>query len=742
MVTGGPCSLLLLECKQPELAEESTPAHTGEDTTRNDHFKELEQKLQELQERNDKLGKKSLALEKEKNRHARRVEELEEKRDKLWDDIDDLKDALKSVKQELQEVSASRKEHRQAESLLREELGALRQDIQSQKQSLEQATTAANEKVREAIWREKVVKETVKLLEKRLQDQNKLIRDQQASFSQVTAQSNKRAREADQKQMFLKKNVDQLEKRLVEQKKAFEEECVRLQHQVKTSQKNDIQTELTGSLEQAMPYLRSLLSAFDRSQSDEKCRPVNAGRSRGETPPTKLGEAFDSDMIQRLKEQASTFDQERAQLLEQASDAAETQRSITRRNLLEREKVLTCPITLELLELPVVTGCCGKTFSSEGLRQAIKQNTRCPFCRGKLSSTHPNRDVAKLVELHQRERSLLGISDADKSSPVVSVAQPSTATEPSTTSTECSPSSRRSTNSSSTRQSRHREHRIERNQSRSQVQHRRSPMVGTPATAVMSSVTNTLSSTAVGISASESQLQQRSTPSGITPGGLYVSRFGSEGSTLVPPHMVRSVLASMRFPKMEPRRTGSRRQRSKARTASSASSPASSGLHSFLRPVSSSVSNATTTVSSAIPSTAPQSKRRANSSASSTPATEVRSSGVCISSAFPAGLTSASQGSQASRSSGVSNVATDRKPSIAKMEFNFATGAAPATATQRPGRVSASQDDLSLQRQRHSAARITLSQPAPRQPLRNLAQSVTTLEDLLGSDFNSDSDSV
>ncbi|KAL3672830.1 hypothetical protein V7S43_002118 [Phytophthora oleae] len=728
MATGGPCSLLRPECEQsPELTEEPTAALTELDTTLNDRFKELEQKIQELQERNDQLAEHSRTLEKEKNRHVKRVGELEEKRDRLWDDIADLKGALKAEKEHLQEVTASRKEHRQAESLLREELGTLRQDIQSQKQRLEQATTEANEKVREAIWREKVVKETVKLLEKRLQDQNKLIRDQQASFSQVTAQSNKRAKNADQKHMLLKESVDQLEKRLVEERRNFEEERVRLQQQAITSQKNDMQSDLTGSLEQAIPHLRSLLSAFDRAQSDEKCRPVSTGKSHGGARE-KLGEASDSDLFQRLKEQASTFDQERAQLLEQASDAAETQLSITRRNLLEREEVLTCPITLELVEFPVVTGCCGKTFSSEGLRQAITQNSRCPFCRGQLSSTHPNRDVAKLVELHQRERSLLGMSDLEQSSAIVSALQPSEATGSSTASTGHSPSSRRSTNSLSTRQSRHREHRSERIQARSQVQHRRSPMVNTPATAATSSETNSSSSTAVATSASEAQ--QRSTPSDITSGGLYVSRIGSgEGPTLVPPHMVRSVLASMRFPKVEPRRTGSRRHRSKARTASSAPSPASStpassrrtaisSLHSFLRPVSSAVSNATATS---------QSKRRANSSTSTvlnTPASGVRSSGV-----------------QASRSSGISNAAADRKPSIAKMEFS-SVSAATTTAAQRPGRISASQDDSALQRQRQNAARISLSQPAPRQPLRNLAQSVTTLEDLLGSDFNSDSDSV
>ncbi|KAF1783244.1 Zinc finger, RING/FYVE/PHD-type [Phytophthora cactorum] len=152
-----------------------------------------------------------------------------------------------------------------------------------------------------------------------------------------------------------------------------------------------------------------------------------------------------SDLTQCLKEQERAFDQERVQVLEQASDAAETQRDITRRNLLEREKVLICPITLELFDFPVVTGCSAKTFSSEGLRQAIKQNPLCPFCRGKLSSTHPNRDVAKLVELHRRERFVLGIEDPETPTSSAPASQTNEHSTPSTAPTGRAHSSRRNT---------------------------------------------------------------------------------------------------------------------------------------------------------------------------------------------------------------------------------------------------------------------------------------------------------
>ncbi|EGZ09880.1 hypothetical protein PHYSODRAFT_338597 [Phytophthora sojae] len=79
-------------------------------------------------------------------------------------------------------------------------------------------------------------------------------------------------------------------------------------------------------------------------------------------------------------EQQSSISEERAQMLEQASDAARTQRDISLHNLAQREGVLTCPISLELFVDPVVTMCCGKTFSSEALRRKLLRSSLCPFC--------------------------------------------------------------------------------------------------------------------------------------------------------------------------------------------------------------------------------------------------------------------------------------------------------------------------------------------------------------------------
>ncbi|KAF4038690.1 hypothetical protein GN244_ATG09218 [Phytophthora infestans] len=262
--------------------------------------------------------------------------------------------------------------------------------------------------------------------------------------------------------------------------------------------------------------------------------------------------------LQHLKEQERAFVDERAQILEQANDAAETQREITRRNLLEREKVLICPITLELFDFPVVTGCCGKTFSSEGLRQAIRQNPLCPFCRGKLLSSHPNRDVAKLVEIHRRERSVLGITDPNTPTSSTCASQENDPTLSTTTPT----SSRRV--SGNTRQSRHRHNRSDRIQARSQLPHRR------PTTA-----RSALVDAAPDAASSLSQPQERS----ITPGGLTVSTIGSDGTvTRVLPHMVRSVLASAHFPSARPQSTA-RGRRQRARTtgrAAPATSPTTS----------------------------------------------------------------------------------------------------------------------------------------------------------------------
>ncbi|KAG1709287.1 hypothetical protein DVH05_019930 [Phytophthora capsici] len=95
------------------------------------------------------------------------------------------------------------------------------------------------------------------------------------------------------------------------------------------------------------------------------------------------------------------------QELEQANESRIKLQDMVRRILDEQEAVLTCPIAYELFENPVVTECCGKTFSSEALSQVLRANHRCPVCRAGRVKTHPSRDIANLVEIHKSDRSVL-----------------------------------------------------------------------------------------------------------------------------------------------------------------------------------------------------------------------------------------------------------------------------------------------------------------------------------------------
>ncbi|GMF18913.1 unnamed protein product [Phytophthora lilii] len=187
--------------------------------------------------------------------------------------------------------------------------------------------------------------------------------------------------------------------------------------------------------------------------------------------------AQNQDLTRQLSEQQTAFDEERAQLLEQASDAANTPRDISRRNLTECEAALTCPISLDLFENPVVTECCGKTFSSEALRQALRRNLKCPICRSHRVSSHANRDMDNLVELHRTERSVLGLPENATPNPTASISGNSGVNERSAASTD----SGRMLMPTVARESQHRFQRSERIQARSAVPHRQSPNSATRA---------------------------------------------------------------------------------------------------------------------------------------------------------------------------------------------------------------------------------------------------------------------
>ncbi|KAG7395743.1 hypothetical protein PHYBOEH_003273 [Phytophthora boehmeriae] len=97
----------------------------------------------------------------------------------------------------------------------------------------------------------------------------------------------------------------------------------------------------------------------------------------------------------------------------QTSDALKTHQEISRRSLAQRENFLTCPISLDLFDDPVTTNCCGKTFSSAALLEALARNPACPICRADRVSVVPNRDIAALVELHKSESAVLGVTETE-----------------------------------------------------------------------------------------------------------------------------------------------------------------------------------------------------------------------------------------------------------------------------------------------------------------------------------------
>ncbi|CAI5744103.1 unnamed protein product [Peronospora destructor] len=187
--------------------------------------------------------------------------------------------------------------------------------------------------------------------------------------------------------------IQRLKKQLQDQKEAFERERTRLQQQ--QAVRLSAQEKLGSSLMRVLPQLRELLEAYDREQG----QPVNhtyAGIAGAAKPSNE-------ELSRRLKEMETEFDSERENLMEEVDDALTTQREIIQQNWIDREAALTCPISLDLFEDPVITTCCGKTFSSDALKRALGQNRQCPVCRSYTITVCDNRDMANLVELHSTE---------------------------------------------------------------------------------------------------------------------------------------------------------------------------------------------------------------------------------------------------------------------------------------------------------------------------------------------------
>ncbi|KAK1940685.1 hypothetical protein P3T76_008136 [Phytophthora citrophthora] len=275
-----------------------------------------------------------------------------------------------------------------------------------------------------------------------------------------------------------KATIEILEKQLEDQKAAFEQERESLQQQA--TQASVAQVKLRSSLDVMLPQLRELLEVYDREERGF----VDHDQSTTTRTVTITGDASNQDAVRRLTTLQTSFDQERAQLLKKATDAANTQQAISRKNLTEREAVLTCPISLDLFENPVVTTCCGKTFSSEALSQALRQSPQCPVCRAYGVSTHANRDIANLVEIHRTERSMLGLPEnsatAVRSNNSVNTGTTFTTTTPEATRTSAlgdrsTAASNRESTGYAARENNNRNQRSQRVQDRNAVPHRQTP---------------------------------------------------------------------------------------------------------------------------------------------------------------------------------------------------------------------------------------------------------------------------
>ncbi|EGZ22755.1 hypothetical protein PHYSODRAFT_299896 [Phytophthora sojae] len=111
----------------------------------------------------------------------------------------------------------------------------------------------------------------------------------------------------------------------------------------------------------------------------------------------------EQEFARRLCEQQDTFSMQCEQLAQQAHNARQYHRIV----LQQREEMLTCPITHCLFESPVIAACCGKTFS----KAAVDILQTCLWCReARGFVTHPNRDIANLVEQYRMEFNALELA--------------------------------------------------------------------------------------------------------------------------------------------------------------------------------------------------------------------------------------------------------------------------------------------------------------------------------------------
>ena len=67
------------------------------------------------------------------------------------------------------------------------------------------------------------------------------------------------------------------------------------------------------------------------------------------------------------------------------------------------QEELRCPITLEMLEDPVMCTACQQSFSRHAVRQHMQVSRRCPVCRAEPLRITPNRWAARLLDVVRDE---------------------------------------------------------------------------------------------------------------------------------------------------------------------------------------------------------------------------------------------------------------------------------------------------------------------------------------------------
>ncbi|KAG2784059.1 hypothetical protein PC129_g19422 [Phytophthora cactorum] len=258
---------------------------------------------------------------------------------------------------------------------LNEALGAYRAQRQRADQLQLESGSKAEQNQREQALREHI------------QRQEQQIREQQAALSECTSRSFEQQKIHER----LQRSAELLEMRREDENVVSAEERAHLDDQLaEVQQQSDVLSDTCN---------QEGSDAALQNDTDEGQNPMTS---------TNSDESADQVLSVRLNELLCNFEQERAQLLEQASNAAATQQNTILVNRSHREAALTCSISRDLFVDPVVTECCDKTFSSQALMQSLERSPICPICRGTEVRIHPNRDMSILVQLHRSEYTILG----------------------------------------------------------------------------------------------------------------------------------------------------------------------------------------------------------------------------------------------------------------------------------------------------------------------------------------------